>query len=73
MHIVRDAEGVFNRQAPADQKREGIYEGKTASIPVTVTAPVLERISVSPEQMNIAAGKTGQLLRPSTRTEPRKT
>ncbi len=23
MHIVRDAEGVFNRQAPADQKREG--------------------------------------------------
>ncbi|MBC7093365.1 Ig-like domain-containing protein [Candidatus Bipolaricaulota bacterium] len=37
------------------------FEGRSASVPVTVTAPVLERISVSPDQLNVAAGKTGQL------------
>jgi len=55
------ASGLVTANAQGSATVTVSYDGKTATVSVTVTAPVVESISVTPASVNIPAGRTQQL------------
>jgi uncharacterized protein YjdB len=54
--------GLITANAQGNATVTVTYQGKTATVPVTVTAPVVESISVTPASVNLPAGRTQQLI-----------
>ncbi|MGB9801360.1 MAG: Ig-like domain-containing protein, partial [Arcobacter sp.] len=57
-----DSSGLVTGKAQGSATITVTYQGKVATVPVTVTAPVVESVLVAPDPVTLAAGKVQQLV-----------
>lgn len=59
--IASITNGVLKGEAPGSTLVTASYQGKTVQVPVTVTAPVLTGITVTPQSISLEEGKSQKL------------